>query len=148
VSARRVIASAVFVAFLALGACSGSGGEPSPVIEGPSTSVSVAGTASTSSSATTAASTSAPSGVTEIRIGVAGGKVTGGGRHKVPVGTPVRFVVTADVTDEVHLHGYDLKANVTPTAPATLDVVAKVPGIFEIELEKKGLQLAQLEVTG
>ena len=78
---------------------------------------------------------------------VVGAKVTGGGRHTVRRGASVRIVVTADVSDEVHLHGYDRKADVTPGAPAELDLVADVPGVFEIELEHKGLPLAQLEVS-
>jgi hypothetical protein len=139
VTSTRVI---VLAAALVLAGCTGNG-EPSPVIEATSTSAptSVASTAST-----TASTASAPA-VEEIKISVAGATVTGGGRHKVARGSTVRITVTADVSDEVHLHGYDKKANVTPTAAATIELVVNIPGVFEIELEKRAKQLAQLEVT-
>ena len=54
--------------------------------------------------------------------------------------------MTSDVADHVHLHGYDLMANVAPGAPATIRFTADAPGRFEIELEDLGLQIAELEV--
>jgi hypothetical protein len=46
----------------------------------------------------------------------------------------------------VHLHGYDLSADVAPGAPATIRFEANAPGRFEIELENTGVQIAELEV--
>ena len=46
----------------------------------------------------------------------------------------------------MHLHGYDLMADVAPGAPATIRFTADVPGIFEVELEDRGLHIAELEV--
>jgi hypothetical protein len=141
------------LALLLLGGAACTDSEPSPVVE---TTTSVTAAASTSvatvttvTRATGSSSTSTTvSAAQEIRITVAGSQVTGGGRHKVPRGATVRIIVTADVSDEVHLHGYDKKADVTPAAPATIELVANIPGVFEIELEKRAKQLAQLEVTG
>jgi hypothetical protein len=59
----------------------------------------------------------------------------------------VRIVVDADVSDEVHLHGYDLMADVTPDEPATIDFVANAPGVFEVELEGAGKLLFELEIV-
>jgi hypothetical protein len=144
---RSAIATLAVVLVLA-GCTSEDDKEPSPAITPPS---SVAAT-TTSVSAPPSEPVTAPTTPTapvanEIRISVAGGKVTGGGRHKIPKGTTLRLVVSADVSDEVHVHGYDKKADVAPGADATIEVVANVPGIFEVELEKKGLELAQLEVS-
>ncbi len=46
-------------------------------------------------------------------------------RFTVTQGERVRIVVRADVTDEVHLHGYDLLADVSPSDPARIDFVAR-----------------------
>ena len=44
------------------------------------------------------------------------------------------------------MHGYDLMADVAPGKPATIRFTANTPGLFEIELEDLGLQIAELEV--
>jgi hypothetical protein len=62
-------------------------------------------------------------------------------------GDRVRIVVDADVSDEVHLHGYDLMADVTPDEPARIDFVANAPGVFEVELEGAGKLLFELEIA-
>jgi heme/copper-type cytochrome/quinol oxidase subunit 2 len=64
----------------------------------------------------------------------------------VKQGRQVRFVVRADVSDHVHVHGYDLMHDVAPGKPAQIAFRATVPGQFEVELEDRGLQIAELEV--
>ena len=90
--------------------------------------------------------TTAGPAVTLIEITVANGAVKGRTRIKVNVGAPLRLVVTADVADEVHVHGYDLYADVAPGQPATIEFAATIPGVFEVELEGAGLELLSLEV--
>jgi hypothetical protein len=46
----------------------------------------------------------------------------------------------------VHLHGYDVFADVAPGKAARLVFVASIPGRFEVELEDRGLQIADIEV--
>ena len=58
----------------------------------------------------------------------------------------VKVVVRSAFADHVHVHGYDLMADVAPGAPATIEFTATAPGRFEIELEERRLQLAELEV--
>jgi heme/copper-type cytochrome/quinol oxidase subunit 2 len=67
-------------------------------------------------------------------------------RLSVPKDTQLRIVVIADVTDHVHVHGYDLMADVAPGAPAVIAFPTDAPGRFEIELEDRGRQIAQLNV--
>jgi heme/copper-type cytochrome/quinol oxidase subunit 2 len=81
-----------------------------------------------------------------IDVGYAGGSITGGGRRSAALGQAVVIKVTSDIADEVHLHGYDKKADAAPGTVATITFVADKPGIFEVELEKKGLKLFELEV--
>jgi hypothetical protein len=59
----------------------------------------------------------------------------------------VRLLVRSDVADHVHLHGYDIFRDVAPGAPARLAFRATVPGRFEVELEDRGIQIAELQVT-
>jgi hypothetical protein len=54
--------------------------------------------------------------------------------------------VRADVSDHVHLHGYDVFRDVSPGGPARLRFRATIPGRFEVELEDRKLQIAQIEV--
>lgn len=85
-------------------------------------------------------------GAVTIEIGYAGGTITGGGKRSAARGQAVVIKVTSDIADEIHLHGYDKKANVAPGTVATITFLADKPGIFEVELEKKGLRLFELEV--
>ncbi len=62
-------------------------------------------------------------------------------------GREVLIVTTADVSDEIHLHGYDLSADVAPGSPARIRFEATIPGRFEVELENRGVQIADLSVT-
>ena len=90
--------------------------------------------------------TEAPETV-ELNYVIVGGQPQGGiARDSVARGSTVVITVTSDVADEVHLHGYDLMADVAPGAPATIRFTADAPGRFEIELENSAVQIAELEV--
>ena len=90
--------------------------------------------------------TQAPETV-ELNYVVVGGQPQGGiARDSVAQGRNVLITVTSDVADEVHLHGYDLMADVAPGTPATIRFTADAPGRFEIELEDSAVQIAELEV--
>jgi hypothetical protein len=61
-------------------------------------------------------------------------------------GETVRFRVRSDVADHVHVHGYDLMKDVEPGKTITFSFPATITGIFEIELEDRGEEIAQLRV--
>jgi heme/copper-type cytochrome/quinol oxidase subunit 2 len=83
----------------------------------------------------------------EISVTVRKGKVIPRTRRvKVPEGSTVRLVVTSDVADEVHVHGYDLKKDIEAGQPGVIEFTADQSGVFEVELEHKALQLTQLQV--
>jgi hypothetical protein len=71
------------------------------------------------------------------------GKVT---KLRFQEGDIVRFRVESDVADHVHVHGYDLMKDVAPGQTVTMSFPANITGIFEIELEDRGEQIAQLRV--
>lgn len=82
-----------------------------------------------------------------VEITYSGGAVRGGvSRTPVQLGHNVRLVVNSDMADEIHVHGYDLKADVPAHGVGVVEFVADRSGVFEVELESRGAQLAQLEV--
>jgi len=81
-------------------------------------------------------------------IRVEGGeKIEGLDTLSVRVGEQVVFDVIADVTDEVHVHGYDFHFAVTPGETARVEFTAESTGIFEVELEEAMIHLVDIEVT-
>jgi hypothetical protein len=85
--------------------------------------------------------------VKTVRITVRDGRAVGGiARDKLEQGEQVVLVVRSDVADHVHLHGYDVMVDVAPGKPARLRFKATIPGRFEVELEDRGLHIAELEV--
>lgn len=84
---------------------------------------------------------------TVLEVAVTGGEVQGGGRIQVPLGETVTIRVTSDVDDHVHLHGYDVLADVRAGEPAELVFTADIPGVFEVELEDARIPLLELEIS-
>jgi plastocyanin len=81
------------------------------------------------------------------RIRVRDGAPVGGVTTiEVEKGDRIRFTVSSDQSDEVHVHGYDLERPVAPDAPARFSFTADADGIFEVELHGSGAQIASLEV--
>lgn len=61
-------------------------------------------------------------------------------------GDMIRFTVSSDQPEEVHLHGYDVADDVAPDRPATFVLPASIEGIFEVELERSGVEIASITV--
>ena len=140
---RRVAAALLVPLALALALAGCAGKEPDAAASSNRTS-----TASSSSSAVRS-SDAAPRSASgqRIEVQVAGGQVIGDtGRVPVAAGTEVTLTVTSDVPDEVHLHGYDLAAALTPGTPAEITFDATVPGVFEVELHDAGTPLLTIQV--
>jgi hypothetical protein len=114
----------------------------------PSASPSSGSPTATAGSSGAAGPTVAPQAAgRRIEVSVADGRVSGAtGRVPVEVGEQVTLAMTSDVADEVHLHGYDLTAELTPGEPAELTFPATVPGVFEVELHHAGTVLLSLQV--
>lgn len=75
------------------------------------------------------------------------GAVAGGlAQLEFAKGDTARFRVSSDTADEVHVHGYDLKRDVAAGGTVSFSFRADIDGIFEVELENSGIQLAQLRV--
>ena len=108
------------------------------------TSGETATTTDTETGATTAAET--PSAV-RVRIQARGDGSGSIRRVTIERGQRVTLIVSSDVADEVHVHGYDLMADVAPGSPARISFEASVPGRFDVELESRVIQIAELRVN-
>ena len=83
----------------------------------------------------------------EIDIRIPAGGPTGIERVDVDLDERVELTVRSEVTDHVHVHGYDLVADVGPGLPlARISFRATTPGRFEVELEDRGQPFLEIRV--
>jgi hypothetical protein len=81
-------------------------------------------------------------------IVVEGGAPAGGVQElEFEAGDQVRFAVESDVSEHVHVHGYDVIQDVTPGKPVAFEFPADIEGVFEVELEDSHTQIAELTVN-
>jgi hypothetical protein len=62
-------------------------------------------------------------------------------------GDQVRLVVRSDVADEIHVHGYNFMKDVPANGSVRFTFPATIEGVFEIELEGRKQQIAELRVS-
>ena len=99
-------------------------------------------------STTTSETTTSAANPVEVRIVVENGAPKSGiVRQTVSQGDDVVLVITSDVADEIHLHGYDESKDVPAAGTIRLPFTASLPGRFEVELEQRGVQIADLTVN-
>ena len=131
-------------AVVALAGC-GSSDEATPTTD--TTTTETVTTEPPAMETTTETTEPVPPAPTTVRITVRDGRPVGGiARPSVEQGERVVLVVRSNVTDHVHVHGYDVFADVAPGASARLAFRATIPGRFEIELEDSHVQIAELTV--
>jgi hypothetical protein len=83
----------------------------------------------------------------EISVSVSDGKVRPKPRRvEVEKDSRVRLLVTTDVDDELHVHGYDIEEPLEAGRTTTVEFVADQSGVFEVETHESELALLQLEV--
>jgi len=81
-------------------------------------------------------------------IVIKNGKPVGGIRDLAyNKGERIRFKVDSDVSDEVHVHGYDIMADVKAGHAIGFDFPASIEGVFEVELESRKEQIIELTVN-
>jgi hypothetical protein len=119
----------VLLAALALSAC-GSG----------------SGTSSGSGSGSTSNQNAQPGSVPTIVI--KNGEPVGGIKQlEYSAGEQIRFKVESDIAEEVHFHGYEVMKDVKAGGTVSFDMPAEIEGIFEVELEGKKEQIAEITVN-
>ncbi|HEX7187992.1 MAG TPA: hypothetical protein VF423_07190 [Actinomycetes bacterium] len=134
------------LAALLLAAVTGCAGEGEATPSEPSTSA-----ASSASSAPESSAAASPSDetekVVEISVAVTDGTVRPKPRRvEVDRDSQVRLLVTIDVDDTLHVHGFDIEEPLEAGRTTTVELVADQSGIFEVETHESGLELLQLEV--
>jgi heme/copper-type cytochrome/quinol oxidase subunit 2 len=119
-----------------------------PGDEQPTQSATPTSETSTSTDSETGATTTAEtSGAVGVQIEARGDGSASIRRVTIERGQRVTLIVSSDVADEVHVHGYDLMADVAPGSPARISFEASVPGRFDVELESRAIQIAELRVN-
>jgi hypothetical protein len=85
--------------------------------------------------------------VVEITVSVQDGKVSPKPRRvEVEKDSQIRLLVTGDVDDEVHVHGFDIEEPLEAGRTTTVEFVVNEEGVFEVETHESELELLQLEV--
>jgi hypothetical protein len=139
-----LLASAL-VLTLALAACAGED------TDRPQATASTPLAAPTSTPSPAAAPSASPSPTPTaqvIDVQYVDGQITGvEPRVPVKLGEQVLIRVTSDVPEEIHIHGYDLYADLVPGQTTEIGLVADLPGAYEVELHGAGRPLFQLRVT-
>jgi hypothetical protein len=145
--ATILAAVAALVGGLALASCGGDDSESAGTTT--TTTETTTSESTTTETTTTETTTEAePQGPTIVRVTVVDGAPKGGiVRETVSKGDRVALVVTSDVADEIHLHGYDVSRDVRAGGTARIVFAATIPGRFEVELEERGIQIADLTVN-
>jgi hypothetical protein len=107
-----------------------------------------AGSTPTTATSTTPGKPAKPAPPPVPEVVVKGGKPAGGVKDiTVNKGDQVRFVVKSDVSDEIHVHGYDLMKDVKAGGKVSFSFPGKIDGEFDVELEGRGEQIANLVVN-
>lgn len=96
---------------------------------------------------TTGGTPAAAANVTTATVHVVNAKPQGGIQTiNAKKGDTLKLAVVSDTADEIHIHGYDFKKDVTAGGTARFSFPLKIDGIFVIELESHGEQIAKLVV--
>jgi len=135
---KILLVVAATVASIALVGCGSNDSESA------STDTTTTDTTTTTTDTTTTTAAEKP---TEVKVVVVNGSPQGGiVRQTVNKDDQVVLVVTSDVADEIHLHGYDKAKDVAAGGTIRLPFKATIPGRFEAELESRGVQIAEITV--
>jgi hypothetical protein len=76
------------------------------------------------------------------------GEPVGGAQElEYSAGEEIRFRVTSDQAEEIHVHGYDISKEVAAGGTVEFAFPAELEGIYEAELEELGVQIVELRVN-
>ena len=143
--AAAALTAGVLTALLVAGC--GHDDDPSEATPTAPTTSAAPPSATTAPTPTASPSPSAPAADREIVVTIAKGRISPPtGRITVGKGQLVRITVISDVSDELHVHGYDLGARLPAGKPGSVEFRADKTGLFEVETHETELVLFQLVV--
>jgi hypothetical protein len=135
--ARKILP--LLLALIALGGLAACGDDDS------SSGDTDTGTITTNKEATTQEESKKPATPTIV---VRNGEPVGGVQElEYSAGDEIRFRVSSNQADEVHVHGYDVEKEIPAGGSAMLSFPADIEGIFEVELHGSEAQIAELRVN-
>jgi ABC-type Fe3+-hydroxamate transport system substrate-binding protein len=143
----RLAFAGIAVAILILAIVVLSGGSDNSNDEKPAAQATATATATATAGETaTPEATETPTPTVTVDPGplLTGDKVV---KIEVNKGDTVRFRARSPQDDEVHVHGYDLKKDLPANQTVGMSFKATIDGIFEIEFEQQGKQIASLRVN-
>ena len=145
-SSRILAAVATLVVLVIAFAALSPGGDDDATTPTTTSTTTTAATTSTATTTTTAAPPAPAPNLTSIVV--RDGKPVGGiEKIELKKGSRANIRVSSpDTSDEIHIHGYDLKKDLKAGGKVRFMFTAKTDGIYEIELEDAGVQIAQLVV--
>jgi ABC-type glycerol-3-phosphate transport system substrate-binding protein len=109
---------------------------------------SASGTATTANSDKQATSQAESTKSATPTIVVRNGEPVGGLQElEYDAGDEIRFRVSSNQADEVHVHGYDVEKEIPAGGAVTIAFPADIEGIFEVELHGSETQIAELRVN-
>ncbi|MFL5833950.1 MAG: hypothetical protein ACJ76B_08210 [Solirubrobacterales bacterium] len=136
---KLVLALLVVAAATALAAC-GSSDE----------SITASGASETGADSSKAApEAEKPAGKADVpTVVVRDGEPVGGVQElEFSAGEEIRFRVSSDKAEEIHVHGYDIAKDVPAGGTVEFDFPAELEGIYEAELEELGVQIVELRIN-
>jgi hypothetical protein len=136
---KLVLALLVVGAAIALAAC-GSSDE---------TTTASGGTGTGADSGKSAPEAKKPAGTADVpTVVVRDGEPVGGIQElEFSAGEQIRFRVSSDTAEEIHVHGYDIAKDVPAGGTVEFDFPAELEGIYEAELEELGVQIVELRIN-
>ena len=141
--AKRVVA--ILLALVALGGLAAGGGDDEETTAATATTEAPANGNGSSEGGKQPTDNEQPSLETIV---VRNGEPLGGiAELEYDAGERVRFRVSSDKADEVHVHGYDVEEEIPAGGAATVSFTADIEGIFEVELHGSEKQIAELRVN-
>ena len=138
---------AVAILVLAIVVLSGGGNgsdDEKPAAQATQTATATAGATTTPGGTATATATPPRKRAVDPGPLLTGEKVV---KIEVNKGDTVRFRARSPQDDEVHVHGYDLKKDLPANTTVSMSFKATIDGIFDIEFENEGQQIASLRVN-
>jgi hypothetical protein len=105
------------------------------------------GTTTTGTQPDTATTETAPPEPEPTQIRLKGGEPVGGvEKVEVEKDDRLEIEVTSDQELPIHFHGYDIEKDAGPDKPGVFKLKADIEGVFEIEVESTGTQIAEVTV--
>ena len=140
------IAAAIAVAAVVIALVAGGGDDGDDSTTGTTAAQTETTTGSTPDTTTTETTPPEPE-VTKTTIELKGGSPDGG-VEKVEVKKDERLEirVASDEDVPIHFHGYDIEKDAGPAKAAVFELEADIEGVFEVEVESTGTQIAEVTV--